>query len=264
MNTNRFKDRPNGQFFPKGTYLDFGTKLRRPEIDNPYMRDHSIQIRVKRFFTDVNGTIINKNAAPLPMQVEYPFYLFGDFDRQGGYSIGLKTLGPVSTTKYLMTFVNGHGLTSAIIIGFTGANTIQSQLAVGDIIHVFCDDTQNPTFFVWVVLHNGFGSLASIIGNSETTQQDGLIGPIYVKSFHYASDNVRQFDYPYYFVRYTNITAWKNDQVQPMMFKDPFTEQEKLLNVQVEFGLDQYLGIAQYFLFDTEIIDFNFKIKITV
>lgn len=259
--TNNTQHRPNGQFFPKGTYLDFGTKQRQPQLDNPYMRNHTIQARVKRFFTDVNGTIVAKATVPVGMQCEYPFYLFGDFDRQGGYSIGLRTVPVVNGNAYLMTFVNGHGFTSANIVGFSGANTLQGQLSVGDIVHVFTDSTQNPTFFVWVVIQNNAGSLASIVGNTDTTQRDGLIGPIYLQSFRYTSDNSFQFDYPFYFIRYTNIATWKSDQVQPMMFKDPFVEQLNFIEVQTEFDLNQYISVGQYFLFDTEEIQFNFKLR---
>lgn len=261
MNNQNIKNRPNGNRFPNGTPIPMGTTQRSPAINNPYTKNHSIPVTIRRHFTDVNGTVINKATVPAALQVEYPFYVFGEFDRQGGYNSGLQALAPVNGTHYLLSFIQGNGfITSFLTGGFSGANTIKELVSVGDIVHVYTDDTQNPTYFIWIVQHFGQRALGAVVANSDSSQRDGLINKIFLESFKYHSDNVRQFDYPFYFIRSTNIATYKTDQVQPMIYKDPFVQQAELLEVEVNFNLDQYLSVGQYFLFATDIITMNFKL----
>lgn len=261
MNNIQLKKRPNGNIFPDGTPIDMGTHNRRIAINNPYTKKHSIPVTIRRYFTDVNGTIISKNTVPLALQCEYPFFVFGEFDRQGGYSASLKALGPNPNTHYLLSFVQGNGFMTQFIVGlFSGANTIKDNVFTGDIVHVFTDDTQNPNYFIWLVQNFSQGAIGSVVSNSDSGQKDGRMGPLYLESFKYHADNVRQFDYPFVFTRFTNISTYKYDQVQPLMYKDPYIQQAELLDIMVEFNLDQYMSVGQYFLFDTDVITMNFKI----
>lgn len=243
--------------------LDFATKKRFPAISNPYVKWHSIPVNVKRYFTDVDGQIVDKNTVPLALQVEYPFFIWGDFDRQGGYNTGLKALNPIRNTFYLTSFTQANGITSQQITGFTGFNTVRNFIKNGDIVHVFTDNLNAPNYFVWVVIGSNYGALASIVGNSETEQKDGLIGKIFLQEFKYFTDNPDdQWGTPIHFTRSINTTAWSDDTVQPYIFKTPFTEQQGFIDVRCEFNLDQYMSVGSYFHFNTENINMNFKLGI--
>lgn len=244
----------------KTNALNFDTKRRVPAIGNPFVKWHTIPVVIKRYFTDVDGTILAKNTVPAALQTEYPFFVFGDFDKQGGYLTGLKTLGPVPGTYYLTSFANANAITSQQITGFTGFNEIQGKIKAGDIVHVFTDDIIGPNYFIWIVLHNPTGAMSSITGVSSSSQQDGLIGKIYLEKFQYFSDNQNQWDYPVHFYRVTNIANYGSEQVQPYIFKTPFTQQNGFIDMKCEFNFDQYLGLASFFLFDTEQITWNFKL----
>ncbi len=237
--------------------LNFST-----EYKQPLLKTHSIPITVKRYFTDVDGAIILKAAAPAALQTSYPFFVFGDFDRQGGYTTGLKALPVMPGTFYLMSYVEGAGITSQQITGFTGLNTIRTRLRTGDIVHVFTDNLTAPNFFVWIVQSSRNGSIASMVGNAETQQRDGAIGKIYIEHFQYFSDNRDpQWAYPLHFTRSSNIASFKDEQVQPYIFKNPYTEQDGFIRVYCHFNLDQYQSIGTMFLYDTEEILMNFLIK---
>lgn len=236
--------------------LDMGTKSRAP-----LLKYHSIPITIKRYFTDVNGIIQAKNTVPAAMQTEYPFFIFGDFDRQGGYATGLKVAPLNPGTFYLMTFIEGNGLTSQQITGFTGFNEVRSKIRVGDIVHVFTDNLIAPTVFVWIVLSSRNGSIGSIVSNSETHQRDGMYGKLYIDHFQYYTDNTDpQWSRAVNFIRLTNIGSFGNNQVQPYMFKTPYTEQDGFIRVECKFNLDQYILINTYFLFETEEINLSFSI----
>lgn len=261
MNLSYNKRRPNGNQFPKGTYINIGTQERAPAFNNPYVKKHAIPVTVRRWFTDVNGTIIDKATAPAQMQTYYPLYVFGEFDRQGGYAASLKALAPDDNTKYLLSFTQGAAFSSQMIAGgFSGVNNVKNMIATGDVVHVFTDDLQNPNCFVWIVQSFNQGSLGSILSNADSMQRDGLVGPITLESWKYHADNERQYDYPFYLIRSTNLTMVQVNQLQPLMFKDPYVQQAELIEITAMFNLDQYLGIGLQFLYDTDIITLNFKL----
>lgn len=254
------KQYATNRIYGKTNALNFDTKRRHPAVGNPFVKWHTIPVVIKRYFTDVDGVILDKNTVPAALQVEYPFFVFGNFDMQGGYQTGLKTIGPIPGTFYLTSFVNAGGITSQQITGFSAFNEIKGKIATGDIIHVFTDDLDNPNYFIWIVLHNPTGPLSSITGNSQTEQRDGLIGKIYLEKFQYFSDNERQWDYPVHFYRVTNIANYGSEQVQPYIFKTPFTMQNGFIEMKCEFNFDQFLGLASYFRFETESITWNFRL----
>ena len=247
-------DMPGLKFGSQNTIL--------PRIGNPHHFFNTIPVIIKRYFTDVNGTIVNKATVPASLQVEYPFVVFADYDKQGGYSNSFKALPPIAGTFYLLSFIQGIGFHTQSITGFSGVNTIKNVVATGDIVHVFTDDTQNPTYFIWIVQKNSTGSLGSIVGNSETDQKDGMFGRMYLDQFNYTTDNPDvQWMNPIHFVRCTNNGTFRSDQVQPSIFKTPDNEQSQFITIKCEFNLDQFIGLVNYFYFDTEIITWNFKIR---
>lgn len=243
------------QLFRNG--LDLSTVKKKPLIQ----LQHSIPIDIRRYFTDVDGAIVAKNTVAAALQTEYPFFLLGDFDRQGGYNASFKNLPVRPGTFYVMSFVNGYGMTSQQITGFTGLNNVQERMNVGDLVHVYTDSLIAPNNFIWIVQQNRNGSIASIIGNTETSQQDGTHGKMFVDHFQYYSDNqAEQWNRALMFTRSNNIGAYAGQQVQPYIFRNPYTEQDGFIKVECKFNMDQYQSIGIPFLFNTEQIQANFCI----
>lgn len=231
---------------------------------------HSISIKIKRYFTDTQGRLLIGSFVPVALRVKYPFFLFGDFDRQGGYKQSLKLLPPEPGTVYLMSYVNGNGFTSANIVGFSGVNELQQNILTGDIVHVFCDDIQAPTYFVWIVQQNTSVSIASIINNSQTTQKDNRFGKLYVapyaeneRSVVYTTtnNNVTQWQEPFHITKLNNLGVAHDDQFNPVLYETPFTYLLNVLDMDLTFLVDQFLGLNSYILYTTDMIQLNFKIK---
>lgn len=227
--------------------------------------DHSIFMRIKRVYTDVNGNVIAKGAAPVALQVKYPFFLFSEFDREGGYKQSLNFAPPVEGTYYLTSGVIGsNGFTSASVIGFTGFNfSINGHLSVGDIVHVFTDDLNAPNYFVWIIQNAGKLSIASIMANSKTVQKDKVFNRLWVDSVHYttSNENVPQWSETINETRLDNLGSPRNDSFVPTIDRGPMNYLNNILILRLQFLVDQFIGYSSYILFSTEEIQFIFKMK---
>jgi len=229
----------------------------------PLLKTHSIPVTIKRYFTSVDGAVINKAVVPAALRVGYPFWTFGYWDQKGGYSTGLKVLPTQGDAKYLLSFVEGAAITSQQITGFTGLNTVRTRIKTGDIVHVFTDDLDAPTYLIWVVQSCRNGSLASIMGNTDIGDMNDLeIGHMEVPYFQYFTDNPNgQWFEPVRFTRSSNIASFRDEQVMPYIFKSPKTEQDGFIRMECIFGVNQFQTIGTYFLYATEEIQMNFTIK---
>lgn len=243
--------------------VDISIKKQTVNPNSVLVRNHTIPVVIKKLYTDVDGVVVAKNTIPATMQQKVPVFLLGDFDRQGGYKIGLQNIPPDANLKYLLTFVNGNGATFANVVGFSGISTIQQYLNPGDIVQVYTDSLLAPSYFVWIIVQNTYASIASIIGNSETMQNDRRIGPIYVHEINYIADNENQLKESIQVVHYSNIGTWKANQIEPLgIYRTPFDVQTGLVRIVVKpFALDQYIGLNMNVLFDTDKITMDFKIK---
>ena len=212
--------------------------------------NHSIPLRITRYFTDVDGLITDKNSVLIPdvLKTRYPVLLLGQFDRNGGYRKSLAAVPPMPGTFYFMSFTYG---VNSPFLSFTGNNTIKSQLQIGDVVEVYTDDLETPSWFVWFVISSEVTSIASIVGNTESIQKDDRIGALFIKSYNFVSDNDLQYYEPIHYTKFDNIGNYRDEQISPFMFKTPMVEQTGLLTIDTDFKLDQYIGLNMYFLFAT-------------
>jgi len=227
----------------------------------PLVTEHTLPITVKRFFTDVNGTLVDKALVPVSMQTKYPVYCLGEFDRRGGYRIGNSTVPPSNNVKYVFTYVHGVGLP---FLAFTGLNSIQNQLRIGDIVTVYTDDLNAPNFFCFIVQQNDYASLASVVGNSETIQKDERLGKLRCREIIFDNSSqtiLDQYREPLHFVQSDNLGTFLDNQVQPYMFKPPEQKLNDFIPVKVNFFIDQYLGINFNMVFTIDQLTFNMKLE---
>lgn len=242
--------------------VNLGIKKQVAAANNVLVRKHTVPIEIKKLYTDVDGVVIDKNTLPATLQKRVPVFLLGEFDRNGGYKIGVKALEPDLNLKYLQTFVDGNGAAIQSIIGFTGLSTIGNYIATGDIVSVWTDDKVNPSYFVWIVVKNTYASIASILGNMDSSQNDRRIGPLCITEILYHTDVETQLRNALFFLHYSNIGTWKQNSIDPLgMFRSPFDVQEGLVRMPIEpLFLDQYFGLVFNMDFDSDVIYFEFKI----
>lgn len=213
----------------------------------------TIPIKVRRYFTDVDGVVIAKGAAPASLQVDYPVYVLGEFDRQGGYKIGQLSRPPMRGTYFLFAYVKGKYVDP--IIDFSGSNTVNNYISPGDVVQVYTNNLSAPSYFVYIVQSIQYAGLASVLSDTRN-------GDIEVDSFSFYSDNNdEQFAKQLILTRGKVIGTYIDDQINPLLFKTPANYQNGFIDILVAFNMSQYLGINFYMAFATDAISMNFKIK---
>lgn len=236
------------------TEAEFQKKIKEP----PYRRD-SLQISILRIYTDVNGTIVDKATVPAALQVDFPVYVFGEYDRQGAYNLGLKNTPPASTTFYLCSYV--YGINNPFFFGFSGLSDIQGQLEPGDLVTVYTDDLNVPSYYIWIVQRCPDKSLGSILTNLPALPYDPDYGYIRARYFDYYTDNEEQWKENLKLISYNMLGNVKSDGISPYAFKPAITINNQFIQVRVKFRLTQYFGIQFYMLYDTDNITLNFQIE---
>lgn len=233
----------------------FNEKVFLQGIGKPLIPFQIIPIKIKKIYSDVNGAIIAKNILPVALQKKTPVYLLGQFDRNGGYTIGNQILLP-EVWQFLGVFTVGFGVP---FLFATGLNTVKNQISIGDIVIVYCDNLDTPTYYQFVIISSDKNSLASITANSQTTQQDGRLFNLYVEEFNYEVDTNSQYNEVFHYVNIDNIGNFEDNQISPFAFRNPYTEQETVITVKTPFKVDQYLGIYFNMLFSCDNISMTFK-----
>lgn len=218
-----------------------------------------LSIAVKRIVTDVNGVIVSKNTLPANMQSDYPVYLFNEFDRQGGYNLSQKNTPIQGAEKFFGSFVWGVG--NSYFWGFTGLSEIQNELNSGDLVNVYTDDLTAPNYFVFIVQTSSNNGLGSIIANTKTDDFNERFGKINTDRLQYYSDNVNQYNIDLQIMKVDMLGNVKADAIQPYSSKTVDYKQNQFIQIPLELPINQYYGVNTYMSFDTNALQFNFRIK---
>lgn len=230
-------------------------------MKKPLTKNEGLFVNVTRFFTDVNGTIILKNSAPVAaanMQNEFPFWMFGKFDMDGGYRIS-NIIAPPVNSFYVGTLIGGAGFP---FLFATGLNTIQAQIKTGDIVHVFTNNLNAPTVYAWVIQSCGESSLASIYANvtKENQSKIDLEGAGY---FAY-SNNIPNFQWSRNInkARIDILGSYQYTPINPLAYRQVDDKQNLFIFMPViNFTVDQYHLLTSYIDFNLDAISFSFKLK---
>jgi len=245
--------------------LQMNPKREYPDPSNTLQNLHTLSVNVTRYFTDVNGTLLDKNDAGLVaanMAVNYPVLVMGQWDLEGGYAVGQKVCPPLGGAKYYMTFINGKGLTSQQICStFSPANQIQSLLRIGDIVQVYTDNLQAPNYFVWIVLTSNAFPLASVMKNFSTKQDDNRLMKLFCYQINFKANFMLQLPEVWHYVNVDNLGAYKDNQITYNMFNNPMNVLPDFLTLQTEFLFNQYIGIYLYMVIGVDTMNFNFNLK---
>lgn len=240
----------------------------RRETVNPYsvlQPWHTIPIKVTRYFTDNQGTILdiaNAGLVASGMVQNYPVFVLGEWDRQGGYRIGLNICPAVEPSKPLAIFANGvNGTTNNYITPFSPFNNLQSRLNIGDIVHVFYEST--GTYFCWIVYSNPVAPTSAILANLSSTQDDGRLMRLHAHAINFVCNNFRlQLNEAWNFYHVDNIGRFKTNQMPIAAFDSPMQVAPNVLKFEAMFDINQYVGIATYIIPTIDTMTFNIETQI--
>lgn len=213
----------------------------------------SINFQVRRFYTDVNGTIIAKAAAPAALQVNYPVYLFGNYDRKGAYFMAQRNLPALPGAFFLHSFTYGLGM--PFFFGFNALSTIQRELKPGDIVNVYTDNLLAPSFFVYIVVSCDVKSAASLVENTS-------ISPLQIKEVFYYSDNVDQWEEPIQRLLLDPVSDFQANYVEPFIYRAPETVQNGFVKLVWSITINHYRGLNTYLQYATDSMNLVFKLNV--
>lgn len=227
------------------------------ELKKPLQKKAALFVTITRFFTDVNGTIVNKAVVPLSLQTKYPFWMFGQFDKDGGYRIGNTIAPPDIATPYVGTFVPGTGMP---FLFATGLNNIKDRFLIGDIVHVFTDNINAPSYYVFIIQQCGASALSSVYGNAKQaeSQKLNIEGANYF-AFTNTDENLQ-------FVQNLNYTvidptgATYHNYPQNPLGSQQVDNKQNFIYFPLKFQVDQYKLVSSYIDFSLDKIQFSFKI----
>jgi hypothetical protein len=230
----------------------------------PLQRNAGLQIGINRFFTDINGTIISKtdpSVIAAGMDIEFPIWMFGQFDRDGGYRVGNQITPPLKLStgtglaQYLGTFIAGLDLP---FLFATGINTVRHTMALGDIAHVFTDSLDIPTVYCFIIQSGKSAALASIMGNAIASENE----KIYVKGLNYffASEANLQFIRNMNVTRIDHVGSFENFPTNILGSVQVFDKQA-FAYFPIKFTVDQYNLLSTYIPIEIDTLQFSFIIN---
>lgn len=255
-----------GNVIVKDTPVNMDSVRQYPSAKGPLVNArHSVSVVATRYFTDVNGAVLSKADAGLvaaDMVHEYPVFLLGQFDKEGGYKVGHNILPPVGAAKYMQTFVNGYPLTTQQICSpYSPFNTIQRRIKQGDIVQVYADDPNAPTYFCFIVLSNPRQAYSSILANLSTKQNDNRLMKLYCHEVQFKADFQLQLQNAWHYVTVDNLGTFDDNQITYNQFNNPMNVLPDVLTIATEFTFNQYIGIYMYMSSDVDTMSFNFNLK---
>lgn len=219
-----------------------------------------MSVTISRFFTDVDGNIINKNAAPIGLRVDYAYALFGEFDRQGGYKLAQQAVPPKGTSEYVGTFVFGK------YEGFLQFNTqgnVYEQMLIGDIYHVYTDSRISPNFFVFVIISNPFASMGSITAATAWHMHtpEGMKGKLDIEHIKLITEVNAQYAAPLTLLGVDTIGVSKTDSINPIASRARDDKQDDFIQLNTPLKITQYTGIVSFIRFEAENITYQIKLR---
>jgi len=206
---------------------------------------------IQKFFTDTNGTILDKNTIPVILRKDYPAVLFGGFDYDNAYAKSIDTTFLTNfSSPYIGSFVYGQ----FIPFLFTALNNnIKDMLTGGDLIHLFCDNIDNPDNYIWIIHKCPRTSPLSILQSFD--------GCSTLLEFNYAVDNVTQYRNSLKLNQFDRVGNFLSDSIDTIASRTPNQRLDLFTRIKLAKKLDRFFGISFLIDFSCDRINFEFTIQ---
>jgi hypothetical protein len=218
-------------------------------LKQPFFGTASLTVNINKYYTDVDGAIIAKATAPAALKNPIPIFMLGNFDRNGGYGIGQRTLS-FQGAYLLMTYVHGVGQP---FLWDSGLNTVQSEFVDGDIITVFTDSISAPTGFVFIQQTISYGGLSSVLENNFSNIMK-------VNKIALQVDNEDQLSQGWQIVRFDPLGLFQQEGFNIIQFRPTFYKLTDFIELALSFDLTPMIGINFLMTYTSDLIQVNFKV----
>lgn len=219
------------------------------ELKTPEKKNDSITFNVNRYYTDLNGNVLDKNTVPQALKTKFPFFMFGEQDFNGGFKAGNMANPPVNSV-FFQKYIAGEGFDWFALQG----GDIWSKYQLGDMVLIYADSYPNMNFLIFVIVNTAQQSYGSIL-------KDSFRGKLDLTEILYITDNKLQYNERISFVQLNDLSVPKIDYYQPFAALTPEQKQVEFISIPLSFKILPKIGLGSYIQFDTEFISFEFKIK---
>jgi hypothetical protein len=219
----------------------------------------NLNVNIKRYTTDANGTVLDDALVPLAMQKAFPFHMFGEYDKNGGYAIADRILSQVNNT--ILFGVYTWGLNTPLF-PFNALATINNYFKKGDIIFVYVDDINAPTIFSFVIVSTEQGAYGSLISQLNTTQLDrNRWGAFKIFNVEYTCLNESQFEQSIFMVETKFDGSMRSDTLQPLAYYHPQykTGINKII-IPMDAIANQFFGFSTLLSFSNPLLNLSFTV----
>lgn len=223
-------------------------------------RKFNLNVNVTRYTTDGNGTILDDAVIPASQKIPFPFHMFGEFDRNGGYRIADGMVNSVYRT-ILFAVYPSWGVNTPLFF-FNALANINNVFKKGDTIFVYVDDLLAPTYFTFVIISAQQGAYASIVSQLNTTQLSGDIwGTFKIFDCQYTWLNDNQLDQAIYIIQTQFDTGFRSDPLVPRAYYHP--EYKPGVNktiIPIEMIANQFAGLSSFLTYENSLLNLSFTV----
>lgn len=208
-----------------------------------------IPLTARKFYTDTDGSIIDKATLPANLQTDMPLYLLGKNDMDSSFRAATQ-LVPVNASWTYYLFSIGSQYT---FLDFTGLNNIRTQISSGDLVFIYVDNYSAPTYYCWVIVSIDQKPAATVIANADGTEM--------IENVIISTSNVNQFLQKFTFIKVTKFGDYSENTIGISTARDPYVvlEDQALLNISFLFSPEN--GLCTRLLFATDSMTFELKFK---
>lgn len=265
----------------KQTLKDGKTELVK-QLANPLSMDEVfINIRIRKIFLSVAWEQEPDFIPPPFANVDFPYFIFGEYDRRGAYSIG-RTILPTTNIETVLGGACGRP-TSVLPYYFVGS-VIPGNFAFGspDLVAVPKVSLGNVQYFVLNYLNlQKLGSLVDIYYTRGLNVPPNPISVAIIAEMDFQSyaslcantanevyicreiiityDNNTQYLKPIKIIRTNAIGQFTTQELLPTAYKPADNLQGNTIRIPVNFRIDQYLGLTSMINFLSLKIEYSFR-----
>src|SRR5690606_11066480 len=107
-------------------------------------------------------------------------------------------------------------------------------------------------------------SIGSIQNNLCNLPVEPTYGDLHVSEFDYYTENVNQWSQDIQVIESNYLVLINSNNAAPGIYRLPTTFDNGFVQVKSQFLLTQYIGLNMYILFETESMNFNFKLLMQI
>lgn len=223
----------------------------------------TLALNIFRYTTDANGTVLEDAAIPLSEKKPFPFHLFGNYDFQGGYFISDNAIREKENTILFSVYTVGLNTPLFYFNPFASINT---KLIKGDVVFVYVDDFNNPSYYTFIIIRANGSSYGSLMSISNTSQINGAgqWGMYKIWDIRYTAYTQEQIYQPFLIIETRKNMGYKFDTIDPSTWYAPDFQGNSnfTIDMPIEILLNQHVGLSGFLRYGNEQINLSFTVYI--